>query len=148
MDPFARNMLRSTLAFAIALLVIFAAMTVAYIHVHPPCPDTVLGQSAGTAGRFTAAVLQRRCGEDAPFISQVSLRASSEGLQRGFFSGQVNQGIVFRVEQDAAGAGLAVNWTGPEELTIRCPRCEQAFIQQHDKSWGAVRIVYQASNAK
>ena len=142
MDPFARNMLRSTLAFAVALLVIFALMTLIYIHIHPQCPDAVLAEAESPSHRFVAAVLQRRCGEESPFITQVSLRDGSQKLRRGFLSGEVNQGIVFRVEQDAAGADLSLTWTGPDELTIQCPRCQAAFLRQRDAQWGAVRIAY------
>ncbi|HKW76891.1 MAG TPA: hypothetical protein VJN64_15275 [Terriglobales bacterium] len=142
MDPFARNMLRSTAAFAISLLVIFSVMTLTYVHIHPQCPDSVLVQSESPSRKFVATVVQRRCGEESPFVTQVNLRDASQDLSRGFVSGEVKTGIVFRVEQDAAGAGLSLSWTGPEELTVRCPRCEASFIQQRDERWGEVRIVY------
>jgi hypothetical protein len=143
MDPFARNMLRSTAAFAIALLVIFSVMTAVYVHIHPQCPDSVLQQAEGPSHRFVAAVLQRRCGEESPFITQVSLRAASKELSRGFLSGEVSRGIVFRVEQDATGAELNVIWTGPEQLTIRCPRCDGRFVQTRQTGWEHVRISYE-----
>jgi hypothetical protein len=143
MDPFARNMLRSTFAFAIALLVIFSVMTVAYVHIHPQCPDAVLAQAESPSRKFVATVSQRRCGEESPFITQISVREGSRDLSRGFLSGEVNQGVVFRVEQDAAGAGIGVNWIGPKELTIRCPRCDARFVQQQSPTWGQVKIQYQ-----
>ena len=143
MDPFARNMLRSTAAFAIALVVIFAVMTVAYVHIHPQCPDAVLAQAKSPSHRFVASVLQRRCGEESPFITQVSLGDASQAVPRGFLSGEVKKGIVFRMEQDAAGAGLTLNWTSPAELTIYCPRCETRFIQQQDPRWEQVTIRYE-----
>jgi hypothetical protein len=145
MDPFARNMLRSTFAFAIALLVIFSVMTVAYVHIHPQCPDAVLAQAESPSRKFVATVSQRRCGEESPFITQISVREGSRDLSRGFLSGEVNQGVVFRVEQDAAGAGVSVNWTSPNELTIRCPRCDARFLRQHDSGWDQVTIRYEIS---
>jgi hypothetical protein len=143
MDPFARNMLRSTAAFAVALLVIFAVMTLAYLHVHPQCPDAVLGQAESPSHRFIATLLQRRCGEESPFITQVNLRGASQDLPQGFLSGEVEKGIVFRMEQDAAGAGLTLSWSGPAELTIRCPRCETRFVQQRATRWEQVTIRYE-----
>lgn len=145
MDPFARNMLRSTAAFAIALLIIFAVMTVTWVHIHPQCPDAVLEQVESPSRSFVATVLQRRCGEESPFVTQVSLREASQDLPRGFLSGEVKTGIIFRVEQDASGAGLNVNWTAPAELTIHCPRCEAAFVQQKHSQWAQVTIRYEVA---
>jgi hypothetical protein len=136
-------MLRSTAAFAVALLVIFAVMTLTYLHIHPQCPDAVLEHAESPSRRFVATVLQRRCGEESPFISQVNLRDASQDLPQGLLSGEVNTGIVFRMEQDAAGAGLTLNWTGPAELTIRCPRCETRFVQQRETRWEQVTIRYE-----
>jgi hypothetical protein len=148
MDPFARNMLRSTLAFAIALLIIFAAMSITYLHLRPLCPDHVLVQTESVANQWTATVLQRRCQDDSAFVTQVNLRRSTDALRRGFLSGQVSRNNVFKVEQDAAGAGLNLNWTAPDELTIRCPYCDPAFVRQRQMQWGSVRIVYEAPAPK
>lgn len=145
MDPFARNMLRSTLAFAVALVIIFAAMSITYLHLRPLCPDHVLAQAENSSHQYTATVLQRRCQGDLPFVTQVNLRRSSDALPRGFLSGQVNQNNVFIVEQDAAGAGLSLGWTAPDELTIRCPQCVRAFIRSRQTQWGPVRILYEGS---
>lgn len=148
MDPFARNMLRSTLAFAIALLIIFAAMSITYLHLRPLCPDHVLAQEENATSQWTAAVLQRRCQGDSPFVTQVNLRRSAGALARGFLSGQVGRNNVFMVEQDAAGAGLTLSWTAPDQLTIRCPHCDPAFIRQRQTHWGPVRILYEAPARK
>lgn len=146
MDPFARNMLRSTLAFAIALAIIFAAMSLTYLHLRPLCPDHVLAQAeSATNHQWTATLLQRRCQGDSPFVTQVNLRRSADSLPRGFLSGQINRNNVFIVEQDAAGAGLTLSWTAPDELTIRCPHCDPAFVRLRQTQWGQVRILYEGA---
>ena len=148
MDPFARNMLRSTLAFAIALLIIFAAMSITYLHLRPLCPDHVLAQAENATSQWTATILQRRCRGDSPFVTQVNLRRSTDALLRGFLSGQVSRNNVFMVEQDAAGAGLTLSWTAPDELTVLCPQCDPAFIRQRQTQLGPVRILYEAPARK
>jgi hypothetical protein len=148
MDPFARNMLRSTLAFAVALVIIFTAMSVTYLHLRPLCPDRVLAQAESVPNQWTATVLQRRCGADSPFVTRVNLRRSSDALPRGFLSGQVSHDNVFSVEQDAAGVDLTLSWTAPDKLTIRCPHCDPAFIRQRQTHWGPVSIQYQGAGHK
>lgn len=143
MDPFARKMLRGAFAYAMVMLLMFAILTVVYFHLRPACPDRVVGAVDSPDRKWTAAIFERRCGEESPFISHVNLRAATQPLSRGFFSGQAKGGGVFLAEQDAAGAGLAVTWTAPDELTIACPRCDRSFIRQTDAQWGTVRIHYE-----
>jgi hypothetical protein len=145
MDPFARKMIRSTVGFAIGLVLMLAAMTVVYIHVRPTCPDRTVTEVSSPARQFIATVLEHRCGHEAPFVTQVDLHPASEPLARGFFSGQAGKGNVFSVEQDAAGAGVSAAWTAPDELTIRCPHCNPAFIRRQDERWGPVHIRYEAA---
>lgn len=142
MDPFARNMIRGAFAYALAMLLMFAALTAIYFHLRPLCPDRTLAEADSPDHRWMAAILQRRCGEEAPFITRVNLRPASQALRQGFFSGQAKEGDIFLVEQDATGAGLELNWTAPNELTVACPHCSVAYIRQSDPQWGAVRIHY------
>jgi hypothetical protein len=142
MDPFARKMIRGTFAYGLGMLLMFAILTVVYVHLRPPCPDRVVGSVDSPEKKWVVAILERRCGEEAPFVTHVNLRPASQSLSRGFFSGQANAGDVFLVEQDTAGAGLAVTWTAPETLTVTCPRCDRFFLRQADAQWGTVRIRY------
>jgi hypothetical protein len=141
MDPFARKMWRFGFAFAGLMLILFVSLTIIYVHEWPSCSDRVVGESNSPDQKWIAAILERRCGAEAPFITQVNLRAAGP-LQRGFFSGQAQQGTVFMVEQDAAGAGIAVDWSA-DILTVRCPRCNLRFIRQGDQQWNDVKIQYQ-----
>jgi len=143
MDPFARKMIRGAIAYGLAMLLMFAVLTAIYFHLRPLCPDRTLAQVESPEHHWMAAVLQRRCGDDAPFISHVNLRPASQALRRGFFSGQAPEGDVFVIEQDAAGAGLTLIWTAPDALTIACPQCIPAYIRRSDAQWGAIRIHYE-----
>ena len=142
MDPFARKMWRAGIGFAGMMLFLFAALTVVYVHERPRCPDRVVGESSSPGGSWTAAILERRCGTEEPFVSRVNLRPAGP-LQLGFFSGQAVHGTVFIIEQDAAGAGLNIVWPSPDELTIRCPHCNSSFLHQRDRQWNGVKIRYE-----
>src|SRR3954447_6650980 len=106
MDPFAKKLWHAGFAFFGLMLLFAAALTVIYVHVRPRCGDRVVSESVSPDRQWIATVLERRCGEDAPFISRINIRQADTKLVRGFFSGQANQNNVFMVEQDAAGAGL------------------------------------------
>ncbi len=142
MDPFARKMWRSGIGFAISLLLLVGGLKLFSMHVWPTCPDSILSESASPGHRFVAAVLQRRCGADAPFFTLVNLRRNGP-LNRGFLSAQVKQGTIFIIEQEAAGAGISVIWSGQSALIIRCPHCDPALVHQHDQQWGPLTIQYQ-----
>ncbi|HKT52020.1 MAG TPA: hypothetical protein VJV96_17090 [Candidatus Angelobacter sp.] len=142
MDPFARKMWRAGIGFAISLLLLVGGLKLFSMHEWPTCPDSVISEAASPGNRFVATLLQRRCGTDAPFFTRVNLRPEGP-LTRGFLSGQVVQGTVFVVEQDAAGAGISVSWSDQDALTVRCPRCVPALVHQHDQQWGPVTIHYQ-----
>ena len=143
MDPFARKMWRAGLAYAVLLMAMGAALTVVYVHERPRCGDRRVKESNSPDRRWTAAVLERRCGEDAPFITQINLRDGGTKLVRGFFSGQANQNNVFMVEQDAAGAGLQLDWNGSGELTIHCPHCDANYVRRQDPQHGGLKIRYE-----
>lgn len=143
MDPFARKMIRNTFLYALGMMLLFAVMTAVFFHIKPACPDKQISQASSPDNHWTAVVLQRRCGDEAPFITHVNLRPAAQALALGFFSGQTEQGDVFLVEQDAAGAGLQLVWTAPDKLTIACPHCRSVYVHRADPQWGAVRIHYE-----
>ena len=142
MDPFARKMWRSGIGFAVSLLVLVGGLKLFSMHEWPTCPDTLISEAASPGKQFIAAILQRRCGTDAPFFTRVSLRPEGP-LTRGFLSGQVEQGTIFVVEQDAVGGEISVTWSDRNTLTVRCPQCDPTLVRQRDQQWGPVNIHYQ-----
>ncbi len=142
-DPFARKMWKAGLGFASGMLVLFAVLTIVYVHVRPSCPDQLISESVSPDKRWTASILQHRCGEESPFISRVTIRSGTSRLKRGFFSGQALEPPVFTVEQDALGAGLTLLWSGPDQLTVLCAKCSPKFIRMRENLSGPVTILYQ-----
>ena len=145
-DPFARKMIQGSLAFAAVLIVMFAVLTAVYLHTRPRCSDRVVAEAASPDKKWTAALLERRCGEDTPFFTHVNLRRAGEELQRGYFSGAVDGGKVFEIEQDAAGAGASLRWSAPGTLVIECRRCEAQLPQKQDKQWNGITINYELTS--
>ncbi|HYX52443.1 MAG TPA: hypothetical protein VE783_03265 [Candidatus Limnocylindrales bacterium] len=144
-DPFARKMWKAGLGFAGGMLILFLALTAIYFHLRPRCPDKPLSETVSPDKRWIASVLQRRCGEEAPFVTTISIRSGASPLELGFFSGQLQQSPVFTIEQDALGAGITLQWTGPDQLIINCRNCAPRYIRRQDARSGAVTIDYQLS---
>jgi hypothetical protein len=145
MDPFARKMVYGSFVYGGMLLVMFAVLTVVYLHTRPHCSDRVVAESTDQAGQWTATVMERRCGAEAPFFTHVNLRPAGQDLRLGFFSGSATEGEIFAVEQDADGAAITVHWTSPTALSIICPRCNRSLLRKHDERWGGVTINYDVS---
>lgn len=142
MDPFARKMWYFAIGFAAILLLLVGVLKLFSAHEWPTCPDHVIREANSPDKRWTAAILQRRCGTYAPFITSINLRAAGP-LRRGYYSGQATQGTVFMVEQDAAGAGISLSWSAQKVLTVHCAHCSPDFVRQRDQLWSDVRIQYQ-----
>lgn len=142
MDPFARKMVVGSFVYGAMILLMFAVLTVVYLHTRPRCSDRVVSESTDPGKHWTASVMERRCGNEAPFFTHVNLRPAGEDVNTGFFSGSATQGEVFLIEQDAAGSGITVNWTSPATLSIQCPHCGAALVRKHDERWGDVSITY------
>jgi hypothetical protein len=142
MDPFARKMVLGSFVYGGMLLLMFAVLTVIYLHTRPRCTDRVVAESTDPGKRWTANVMERRCGADSPFLTHVNLRPAETDLNPGFFSGSATEGEVFMIEQDAASAAITLDWTSAATLSIHCPHCGAALVRQHDESWGSVQIKY------
>jgi hypothetical protein len=145
MDPFARKMVYGSFVYGGMLLVMFAVLTVVYLHTRPRCSDRVVAESTDQAGQWTATMMERRCGAEAPFFTHVNLRPAGKDLRLGFFSGSATEGEIFVVEQDAAGAAITLHWTSPTALSITCPRCTRSLLRKHDERWGSITINYDVS---
>src|SRR5215831_4395837 len=106
-------MLRGSIAFAAMMLLMFAILTVAYLHLRPRCSDQVISSADSQDHRWTASVMEARCGEDQPFLTHVNLRPTGESIKLGYFSGKADAGEVFLVEQDAESAIVSLTWMAP-----------------------------------
>ena len=142
MDPFARKMVFGSFVYGGMMLLMFAVLTVVYLHTRPRCSDHVVSESTDPATHWTATVMERRCGNEAPFFTHVNLQPAGKDLKTGFFSGSATEGEVFLIEQDAAGSAITLNWTSAAMLTIHCPHCSAAVVRKHDERWGDVSITY------
>lgn len=135
-------MVRGSFAFAGAMVLMFAALTVVYLHMRPRCTDQVISSSTSPDGRWTASVMEARCGEDSPFLTHVDLRPAGESIKLGYFSGRAKEGEVFLLEQDAQSANVTLTWTAPNRLAISCNHCQLAFLRKRQEHWQDVAISY------
>lgn len=142
MDPFARKMLQGAFVYAAVMLVMFGVVTVIYLHTRPRCSDRVVAEAASPARQWTAAVMERRCGDDAPFFTHVNLRPAKQNLRTGFFSGTATEGEIFLVEQDSVAAGITLQWTAPDALSIHCEGCSPAVEKEKRQGWERVTVTY------
>lgn len=142
MDPFARKMIVGSFVYGGVILVMFAVLTVVYLHTRPRCSDRVVAESTDPGKHWTATVMERRCGNEAPFFTHVNLRPAGNDLNTGFFSGAAKEGEVFLIEQDAASSGVTLNWTSPATLSVQCLHCGAALVRNHAEHWGDVSIHY------
>jgi hypothetical protein len=142
MDPFAKKMVQGSVAFGAVMLLLFAAMTVLYLHLRPRCSDQVVSSAASLDGRSVATVMEARCGDEAPFLTHVNLRRAGEPISLGYFSGRSEDGEIFLLQQDAESAALTLQWTGPNRLAISCSHCQLAFLKKRQERWGDVDITY------
>jgi hypothetical protein len=142
MDPFAQKMLRGSLAYGGFLAAMFVVLTILYLHYRPRCSDQVIANQRSPDGRWAAAVLEARCGEDQPFLTHVNLRPAANSIKLGYFSGRADEGEVFLLEQDAQSANISLSWTTPNHLIISCSHCQLAFLHKRLEHWGEVTISY------
>jgi hypothetical protein len=142
MDPFARRMVYGSFVYGGMMLLMFAVLTVVYLHTRPRCSDRVVAASTDQSAQWIATLMERRCGTEAPFFTHVNLRPAGKDLTTGFFSGSAIEGEVFVLEQDAAGAGISLHWKSPLALSITCPRCTPSLVSKHDERWGNIVIQY------
>src|SRR4029077_4620604 len=105
MDPFARKMIYGSFVYGGMMLLMFAVLSVVYLHTRPRCSDRVVAEAGSPDKRWTATVMERRCGEETPFFTHVNLRPSGNPLHRGFFSGSATEGGGFFFWEEGRGPG-------------------------------------------
>jgi hypothetical protein len=142
MDPFARKMVFGSFVYGGMMLAMFAVLTVVYLHMRPRCSDRIVAEATEPGRAWTATLMERRCGLEAPFFTHVNIRSAAKDLKTDFFSGMAEEGEIFLLEQDAAGAGITLSWTSPSTLNIECPRCNAALLRRHDERWDGIVINY------
>ncbi len=146
MDPFARKMVYGSFIYGGMMLAMFAVLSVVYFHLRPACADQVMADMAAPGKKWSATIMERRCGENAAFYTHVNLRIATQPLKYGFFSGKAPEGEVFLIERDLHAAGLVTVWTGPDQLTIQCPKCAGVPADKREEKWGPVTIRYMTSD--
>ena len=144
-------MLLGAVAFASVMLLLAGAWSVVYFHLHPRCSEQVLTEAASPDQRWKAAVLERRCGEDAPFLVHVNLRPASDPIRLGYFSGHADEGEIFVTEEvfqdgvQSANATPSLEWSAPDHLIVQCSRCGAAFAQKRNQHFQNVLVEYRAT---
>lgn len=135
-------MIRGALIYGAAMVLMFAVLTIIYLHLRPRCSDQVTAESTSPDGRWAAAVMEARCGDESPFLTHVNLRPANGAIKLGYFSGRDEEGEVFLLEQDANSAAMQLQWTAPNHLAISCSHCQIAFMRKRQERWGDVAISY------
>lgn len=145
-------MILGGLAFGSAMLLMAGVLSMIYFHNRPQCSEAVLSEATSEAAlseatspdrQLTAAVMERRCGEESPFFVHVNLRPATAPIRLNYFSGRADEGEVFLAEEDASGAEPTLQWNSPSQLTIQCSRCRAAAAQKREERLGAITIRYQ-----
>ena len=124
------------------MVVMFAVLTVVYLHMKPKCSDRLIAEATDTNKQWTAVVMERRCGAEAPFFTHVNIRPAADDLKIGFFSGMAEAGETFLVEQDAIASDITLSWPKANTLLIQCAGCKASAVQKHDQQFGAVAVEY------
>src|SRR5260370_41974665 len=142
MAPFAKKMVRGSLAFAAVMLLMFAILTGVYLHVRPPCSEQVISEAADPDKLRIVAVMERRCGDETSFITHVNLRSYADPVKLEYFTGRAKNGEIFAVEQDARSAAVTLQWTSPRRLAIQCSGCAGAVFKKREQRWHEIEISY------
>jgi hypothetical protein len=78
-------------------------------------------------------------------LLHVNLRPAEEPIRLGYFSGHAGEGEIFLVEEETAADAPALEWSSPDQLDIRCPRCNSAFARTMNERWRSIHIRYAAA---
>ena len=143
MDPFAKKMLQASGAFGAVMLVMFAVLTVIYLHARPPCMDQVIASEQSPGKRWIATVMERRCGSESPFLTHVNVRPAEQPLRLGYLTGKAEEGEIFLIEQDAQSAQVTAEWNSDRQLIVRCSGCSSAAALKREQRWNDIDIRYE-----
>ena len=143
MDPFAKKMIFGALGFGSAMLLMAGALSVVYFHLHPQCSEQVLAEAISPDKKWIAAAMERRCGDNEPFLLHVNLRPAQQPIRLGYFSGSASEGEIFLGEEDTPAETPDLEWSSPDQLRIRCARCSSAFARAMNERWQSLHIRYE-----
>ena len=143
MALFDRRTIIASLAFGLTTLLVVSATSMIYYHYRPPCSEAVAFESISPDGQWSAAMMERRCGDELPFIVHVNLRRLGEPIRVGYLSGRAEHGDVFAVERDTADPEPALEWNALRELRIQCPSCRAAQVRMREEHWGPITVRYE-----
>jgi len=89
-----------------------------------------LASSNSPSRRYRAVLVSQRDGEDcgAPDQKEIVIERRIGILRTGELA-------LFCVDEQTS-EGLSLRWTGPDELTIRCPNCEEGSFRFYNGRWG------------
>ena len=135
-------MLLGALAFATVMLLMFGVLTAVYRHANPRCSEQVIAEAGSPGGSWTAALMERQCGENVPPVTHLNLRPVKAPLELGYFTGAATEGQIFLIPLDARAASAVVEWNAPDELTVRCAGCLRNTPSQQETRWNGVKIRY------
>src|SRR5260370_7315734 len=85
MDPFAKKMVLGALAFGSAMLLMAAALSVVYFHLHPRCSEQALAEAISPDKQWVAPAMERRCGDTPPFLLPSNLPSTPHPLHLSYF---------------------------------------------------------------
>lgn len=142
MDPFARKMVFGSFVYGGVMVVMFAVLTVVYLHMRPKCSDRLIAETTDPTKQWIAVVMERRCGAEAPFFTHVNIRPAADDLKIGFFSGMADTGETFLVEQDAIASDITLSWPKANTLLIQCAGCKASAVQKRNPQPDAVTVEY------
>jgi hypothetical protein len=144
MDPFARKMILAALGFASAMLLMAGALSAVYFHLHPQCTEQVLAEAISPDKKWIASAMERRCGDEAPFLLHINLRPADQAIRFGYFSGNASEGEVFLAEEDTRAETPDLKWSSSDQLHIRCAHCSARFARAMTERWQSLDIQYES----
>ena len=132
------SMKRFWITLAVALPAV-ALFWIAVMHFDRSCGEEVMAQQPSPNGRYVAVLMERNCGATTRYVEHINLRRTDRKFSSSFFSGTINDGEVFTLENRSGGGSVEFEWVG-NLLKIHYPADEGVFKRQ--SSWNDVEIAY------
>lgn len=136
-------MIFGALGFASAMLLLAGVVSAVYLHLHPQCSEQVLAEAISPDKKWIAAAMERRCGDEAPFLLHINLRPVQQPIRLGYFSGNASEGEIFLAEEDTPAETPDLEWNSSDQLHIRCTHCSPALARAMNERWQSLRIRYE-----
>src|SRR5215510_5107949 len=138
-----RRTIVAALAFGFAILVMLGAMSMTQYPNYPlRYSEAVFSESISPDEQWSAALIERRCGDD-PLIIHVNVRRVGDPIRVGYWSGRADKDDIFALEQENTDPYPTVEWNTPRQLTIRCPGCPARRVKMRQEQWGPITVHYE-----